>query len=619
MTSSIEKEDEHISYYSTTSSSSDFEAPLEYTGDGSQGKPKRGSFSQITRAVVDALPFHEDEDPEEIYKYTEKEINAGLCGEDAELKRQATRTTIISQLTEKVDTVNITDYKIDEDVLPIENNGEEFSKIDPELITWGFNNEEDPRNWRTAKKVYVVVFVSMYTLISPMSSSILSPAMKNVDQEFGITSPVILAMVISIHILAWAIGPLVIAPLSEDYRLGRKTVLNIACWLSLAFNLGCALSQNTTQLIIFRFVSGLFSATPLNVSPAVVSDLFDAKSRNVSLAGVFLVPFIGPAIAPVIGGYIAAAKGWRWVLYTLCIINATVAILGSVFYIETYSPALLYQKAKKLRKATGNENLHTIYEISNGDSTAEKLKLTVSRPIILLFTNPMVVGLGSFMAFIYGFLYLMITTIPSVYSKSYGFKQSTTGLMYLSLGVGFVLGVVFWTYALGVVYNRLVEKNGGVARPEFRLPCLFVTSAIIPIGLLWYGWSAEKKLHWIMPCIGSAIFAFGLVCVFQTLQAYLIDMEPRFAASSIAAAAIFRSLFGFVFPLFAPAMYAKLGYGWANTMCAAIAILLGVPFPIVCYKYGESLRKWANGRMERDQQKRDAKRIERLKAKQNKI
>lgn len=115
-----------------------------------------------------------------------------------------------------------------------------------------------------------------------------------------------------------------------------------------------------------------------------------------------------------------------------------------------------------------------------------------------------------------------------------------------------------------------------------------------------------------MPGIGSGLFAFGLVCVFQTLQSYLIDMNVRYAASSVAAAALFRSLFGFSFPLFAGKMYDRLGYGWGNTMCGIIGLFLGVPFPIFCYIYGERIRNWANKRIERDQIKRDQRNLQRL-------
>lgn len=525
------------------------------------------------------------------------------------LSRKATRETVISHIIERLELKpQNSAFKLEEDRLELELNGAEFSHLDRELVT--FEPHQDPRFWPLWKKVYVVIFVSMYTLISPMSLSILSPAMKEVSADFGITLPVIQAMVISIHILAWAIGPLFISALSENDKLGRKRVLSALCWLLLAFNIGCALSKNTTQLLVFRFVSGLFSATPLNVSPAVVSDLFDAKHRNVSLTGVFLVPFIGPAVAPVIGGYICQARGWRWVLWTLCIVNGSIAFLGSFMYLETYAPALLRKKAIKLRKETGNENWHTIHELSNKETLAESMWTSVKRPIIMLFTNPLVIGLGSFMAFIYGFLYLMIVTIPQVCEKTYNFSGATLGLMYLALGAGFIVGMIVWTPATGIVYTKLNEKYG--VKPEHRLPCIFPTAIIIPAGLLWYGWLAERKLPWIMPALGSGLFAFGLFCVFQTLQAYLIDMNPAYAASLISAAAIFRFLLGFGFPLFAPSMYETLGYGWGNTLCAIIAFALGLPFPVLCFKYGARLRAWADKRMQPDQERVRQRTIRRL-------
>lgn len=585
--------------YSLSCTSLEEDVPKIYEGGNGKGHSRKSSFG-----CRSALELNW-ELQNELDRFSESAIRGSLADSELEIRREATRTTILKCIanTEEYDA---DDFVLEEDRLPIANDGEEFTRIDPELITWGFDNPEEPRHWKLSKKIYIVLFVSLYTFVSPMSASILSPAVKDLATEFDITSSTIKALVTSIHILAWAIGPLVVAPLSENYKLGRRPVLGISCWLSFLFNLSCAFSQSTTQIIVLRFVCGLFSAVPLNVSPAVVSDMFDARSRNISLAGVFLIPFIGAAIAPVIGGFIVASRGWRWVLYTLAIINGSIALLGTFFYPETYSPALLHQKAKALRKATGNQNLHTIYELSNRGFSFAELKTTVQRPVVMLFTDPMVIGLGSFMALIYGYLYLMIVTFPSVYTQTYGFSQKGSSLVYLSLGIGFILGVAFWTTAVGFVYGRLSEANGE-AKPEYRLPCLFASSAIIPIGLLWYGWSAQMKLHWLMPCTGSGIFAFGLVCVFQVLQAYLIDANPKFAASSISASAIFRCFFGFGFPLFGAQMYEKLGYGWGNTLCAGLAIAIGVPFPIFCYKYGEQIRHWTCERAQRAEEARAEK------------
>lgn len=555
-------------------------------------------------------------------EYGEKSLYKDLNSDEIQIKRVDTRHTIISALASQIHEFENEDNKDEEfsnieNGIPIKNNGEEFESIDPELIAFnGFNDCENPRNFSISKKIYIIIFASIYTLIPPMSSSILSPAMSELSIEFNINSPVIQAMVISIQILAWAFGPLIIAPLSEEDKFGRKLIMDISCFMSLFFNIGCAFSKNTCQMLIFRFLSGFFNSTFLQTSPAVVKDLFDANSRNVSLAGVFLLPLLGPVLAPVIGGYIVQSVNWRWVLYVLCIFNGVIAIVGFFFYKETYAPTILRNKAKKLRKSTGNYNLHTIYEISdNGESTISKMKVTITRPIKLLFTHPMVIGLGSFMAFIYGFMYLMIVTFPTIFGNTYGFDKGTIGLMYLPMGIGFIIGCIYWTYIMQKVYNYLTLKNNGVSKPEFRLPCLLInTGFLIPLSLLWYGWSVEKKLHWIMPAIGTGIFGFSFCCVFQTLQAILID-SIKFAASAVAAAAVFRSFFGFGFPLFANIMYNKLGYGWSNTIFAIFAIILGLPFPILLFKYGERIRNHANLKMDLEQKRRDERIIMRLKLK----
>lgn len=546
--------------------------------------------------------------------FSVKEIYGDLSSEQIEKERARTKKDVLNELQQNLDLENnIEPFKLPESGIPIENNGEEFGLIDPELITWeNYDDPEDPRNWPLKRKVFLLGFVSIYALVSPMSSSMLTPAISEISTEFNITNPTISSMLASIQILAWAVGPLLIAPLSEFDYIGRKPILDLSIWFSFFFNLACALSKNTAQMLIFRFICGLFGSSPLNVGAGVISDLFAAKSRNMALAGFTLAPLLGPVIAPVIAGFIVQNLQWRWVFYVLTIFNGAVAVSGLFFFRETYSPKLLKNKAKRLRASTGNHNLHTIYEMTN-QSFSKRMWLTMTRPVKLLFTHPMVIGLGSFLAFVYGFMYLLIVTFPDVFYKNYGFDKGTVGLMYIPMGVGFTIGIVFWTWIVGSTYNRLTDRNNGVAKPEFRLPCLFVVGIIIPIGLIWYGWSAQRKLHWIMPGIGSGIFAFGFICAFQCCQSYLIDMNPRFAASSVAAAALFRSLFGFSFPLFANKMYDTLNYGWGNTMCAFIALLLGVPFPLYCYFNGEKIRNRFNEKFDSDQLQQDKNALKELK------
>lgn len=499
--------------------------------------------------------------------------------------------------------------------VPSKDFGGEFTDIDPELVAWNGPDDPDyPRNWSMRRKMFLTFMVSVYTLVSPMSSSVLSPAMPAIAEDINLHSSVLQSFCVSIMVLAWALGPLIIAPISESDRIGRRPVLNISIWITFIFNLVCGFAKTPAQLCVFRFLCGLGGCAPLNVGAGCLADVWSDGQRLLAMAFYSMGPLMGPVIAPVISGFVVQRANWHWCFFYLAIFNFVVAVIGTFFFEETYSPTLLRKKAIKLRKSTGNSHLHTIFEVADGESTTSKIIVSVLRPISLLVGHPMVFGLGLFMAFCYGFMYLLIVTYPSVYEGNYGFSVEIAGLMYIPLGIGFAVGTLIFTPVSDRIYIKLVAANNGVPKPEHRLPMLIASGCGMPVALIWYGWSAEKQLHWIMPAIGSAIFGIFLVPVFQNIQNYLIDMNNRFAASSVAAAAVFRSLFGFSFPLFANFMYDALGYGWGNTMFAFIGLALGVPFPLFCLKYGERLRSWANAKFDRQQAKRDEKNLQRLQA-----
>lgn len=563
--------------------------------------------------------------------YSVQDIYGNMNENDIRLKRTCTKSTVLTTLSNRVARVQTNDNlsgsggddiysKYISDVpVPVVDDGDEFCDIDPELVTWeGKDDPNHPRNWSMNQKIFQTVIVSLYTLISPMSSSVASPAINFIAEDLNMNSSFMKSFATTIMVLAWAIGPLVIAPLSESDSIGRRPVLNISIWIAFIFNLACGFAKTPVQLCVFRFLGGLGGCAPLNVGAGTLADLWSDEQRSIAISVYSLAPSLGPILSPIISSFIIEHKTWHWVFFVLAIWNFFVAVFGTIFFKETYSPTLLKHRARKLRKETGNEHLHTIYEIANGETAWEKLLVDISRPLTLLLTHPMVIGLGSFMAFVYGFMYLMLVTFPSVFRGVYGFSIGIAGLMYIPLGVGLVIGTIFWTWAINKVAAIMTARNNGVSKPEYRLPLLISSGIFIPVGLIWYGWSAEKKLHWIMPSIGSAIFGFALIAVFNTIQQYLIMMNNRFSASSVAAAAVFRSLFGFSFPLFATPMYAKLHYGWGNTMCAFIAMALGIPFPVFCVIYGERLRNWANRRMDKKQAERDARNLKRLQA-SNKI
>jgi MFS family permease len=77
-----------------------------------------------------------------------------------------------------------------------------------------------------------------------------APAFQNIKSDLAITTEFETQMVLSIFILASAVGPLVISPLSEVF--GRRPTVHVTCGVFLVFNLACAFSKNGAQLLAFR-------------------------------------------------------------------------------------------------------------------------------------------------------------------------------------------------------------------------------------------------------------------------------------------------------------------------------------------------------------------------------
>ena len=99
---------------------------------------------------------------------------------------------------------------------------------------------------------------------------IVAPALSSITVEFGITNEVESQLVLSIFILAYAIGPLFLGPLSEMY--GRVPVIQIANLWYLVFNIACSVSKSKGEMIAFSFLSGLGGSAPLALGGGVLSD-----------------------------------------------------------------------------------------------------------------------------------------------------------------------------------------------------------------------------------------------------------------------------------------------------------------------------------------------------------
>ncbi|KAF2210121.1 hypothetical protein CERZMDRAFT_113546 [Cercospora zeae-maydis SCOH1-5] len=454
----------------------------------------------------------------------------------------------------------------------------------PDDVYWTESDPRNPQNWSTTKVWCNLGIISFFRLLTPLASSMMAPVITLVLQDLGTSNETIGSFAVSIYILGYAIGPLILAPLSEIY--GRLPVYHANSILFTIWNLACALSPNIGALLACRFLGGLAGSSPVTIGNGSIADCVRKEKRGKVTAIFTIGPLLGPVIGPIAGGFLGEAAGWRWIFWLLTMVSGIGTCVSLCLQQETYAPVLLERITKKLKAETGNEKLHHRY--SNNLTKAVVFKRAITRPLTMLFTSPIVFLTSVYVGLVYGYTYLLFTSFERTFETVYGFSGRIVGLTYLGFGVGCAIGL----FALGALSDRLVihYSKGTEWKPEFRLLPLLPGSLIVPIGLLWYGWSAETHTHWIVPIIGTAWIGLGTLAIFMPVQSYLIDSFTLYASSAAAANTIFRSMLGAFLPLAGPSLYEALGQGWGNSLLAFIALAF-TPMAWIMFRYGERIRK----------------------------
>ncbi|KAF1358595.1 MFS general substrate transporter [Lizonia empirigonia] len=452
-----------------------------------------------------------------------------------------------------------------------------------------FDGHDDPlhaQNWPMKKKLRMAVMLAFDALSASMGSSIFSSATAEVAAEFGVGREVG-TLGTSLFVFGYAFGPLLWAPVSELY--GRRPPLVIAAFGFSIFTVAVAAAKDIQTIMICRFFAGLFGSSPLAIVAAVFADMFSNELRGLAVAVFSATVFMGPLLAPFIGGFITESfLGWRWTMYISSFMGFLAFALLLFFLEETYPPVVLINKASELRRRTKNWGIHAKQEEIEVDFK-ELVIRNVSRPMRILFTEPIVLLITIYMSFIYGLLYLFLTAYALVFQGVYGWSSGVSGLAYF----GMITGELIAFAAVILMNPRYVKKlqaNNDIPVPEWRLPISMVGGVLFSAGLFWFGWSGYSgKIHWIVPVLSGLFTGFGIFSIFISLLNYIVDAYLMFAASAIAANTFMRSIFGGIFPLFATYMFDGMGIQWASTLIGCVAALLA-PMPVVFYLFGKRIR-----------------------------
>lgn len=246
--------------------------------------------------------------------------------------------------------------------------------------------------------------------------------------EFSVSSTQAI-LPLSLYVFALALGPVVGGPLSET--VGRYPVFALFTPVAGLFTLGAAQTSSFAALCLLRFLAGFFFAPCLAISAGLLNETFKKEERGLPSALFILTPFLGPGLAPAIGGFVCNRKGWRWALYTMLFFTVFAMAITLAFGRETFHPVLKRRLAKK--KALLQEVL--VQEEEKGKSAMERMHefMTVAliRPVHMLFTEPIVSLMCLYVACEFATLFSFFAAVPFVFQGTYRFSVENTGLVFL--------------------------------------------------------------------------------------------------------------------------------------------------------------------------------------------
>ncbi|EFE38895.1 hypothetical protein TRV_06414 [Trichophyton verrucosum HKI 0517] len=438
------------------------------------------------------------------------------------------------------------------------------------ILSFQAKDPENPINWSTNKKLFILFSGIMNVLNSTLGSSLPSGAIPYIAREFNIRSAEQLTLPISLFLLGYVFGPIVCGPLSESY--GRKPVVIVGFAAFMLFTLACALSQSWAALLAMRFFVGVSASAPIAVVGGVFADVYDEpRTRGRYMAFFMASTCAGPIVGPPVTGFISVVN-WRWSFWVGLIfagLTAPIVLLTP----ETYAPVLLQQRARKLRKETGDDKIVSALDLEK-KGIKETLTVTLTRPIRMIIFESIVLFTCLYLALVYAIFFMYFQTYPLIFQ--------------IGAGVAAALGLFFcWDSYL----NRSKLRNAPWADVEEyrRLPLAVVGGPLFVVSLFWLGWTASPNIHWSIPMLSGIPFGAGFLLIFIAMINYLSDAYETFSASAQSAASFARSILGTALPVAAGRMYSSLGISWGCSLLAFASLAMtAIPFAFI--RYGDRIR-----------------------------
>lgn len=181
----------------------------------------------------------------------------------------------------------------------------------------------------------IALLLASLSALGPFSIDTYLPSFPDIAQSLG-ASPIEVQQTLSAYLFAFAAMTLWHGAISD--RFGRRRVI---LWALLLFGLasaGCLLAENIRQLWFWRAMQGMTAGAGIVISRAIVRDLFDGAAAQRLMSQITMMFALAPAVAPVIGGWLQHAFGWRSIFIFLVLSTAALWFACFKLLPETLPP-----------------------------------------------------------------------------------------------------------------------------------------------------------------------------------------------------------------------------------------------------------------------------------------
>ncbi|EAW06966.1 putative MFS transporter [Aspergillus clavatus NRRL 1] len=489
------------------------------------------------------------------------------------------------------------------------------------------SDPNEPLNWSTLRKTCNFGLVLAVTCLIFTSLMIQTIFWQLMVEDLGVTY-VELNQAMSVNYVGLATGCVFFIPIAKKF--GRRPVYLISTALMMVTSFWTANLRSLTELYICNLLSGLAGATNESIAQITIVDLFFVHHRGGINALYMTMVMFGSFLTPMAAGAQATRQGWQASYQAVGICNAILLALFVFFYEETkYSKVIEgvsttsddpEQISIKDIKADRKVDIESpANEPENGAADHHELDHTIPmktwrqrlalwtytpepiwpyfyRPFIVLVSFPAVLFCG--LQYACGIVWL--TVLTSVIALAfpaplYLFTPEQIGYMSLGPFIGNIIGAFYGGFIGDWSILFFARRNKGYYEPEMRLYILHLPALSLCGGLIMFGVTLSKGMHWIWPSIGGALFGFGVGGIGDAALTLVIDSYMDVTGDAFTGIAFLRNAFSIGIP-FAVMPWLERD-GMSNMFIACGFISLGITLlTIPMIMYGKQFRRMTEAR-----------------------